>query len=144
MHADELDIDEALVAPAGRGAVPAVGAAAGDPGRLRRYGQRRVPAGRRHGRTAASAPRRGPPGREGTPLAAGLGPAPPLAVPTPLAKSEPGAGYALPWGVCDWLDGENAYDAPLTELRGAAEELGRFVAALWTRWTARRPSEATR
>jgi aminoglycoside phosphotransferase (APT) family kinase protein len=59
-----------------------------------------------------------------------LAPLLPLAVPVPLAKGEPGHGYALPWGVYRWLDGDNAYDAQLTELAGPAVELGRFVAAL--------------
>lgn len=59
-----------------------------------------------------------------------LAPHLPITVPTPLAKGGPGAGYELPWGVYDWLDGANAYDAPLTDPREAAGELGRFVAAL--------------
>ncbi|MFF7048619.1 aminoglycoside phosphotransferase family protein [Streptomyces griseorubiginosus] len=54
----------------------------------------------------------------------------PLAVPEPLAKGEPGRGYGLPWGVYRWLDGDNAYDSPLTELTDAAVELGRFLTAL--------------
>ncbi|MFD5404876.1 aminoglycoside phosphotransferase family protein [Streptomyces griseorubiginosus] len=59
-----------------------------------------------------------------------LAPRLPLAVPEPLAKGEPGRGYTLPWGVYRWLDGDNAYDSPLTELPDAAVELGRFVSAL--------------
>jgi aminoglycoside phosphotransferase (APT) family kinase protein len=62
-----------------------------------------------------------------------LAPHLPLAVPEPLAKGEPGRGYTLPWGVYRWLDGDNAYDSPitgLTELADAAVELGRFVSAL--------------
>lgn len=62
-----------------------------------------------------------------------LAPHLPLAVPVPLAKGTPGEGYALPWGVFRWLDGDNIYDAPLSgraELSDAAVELGRFVAAL--------------
>ncbi|MEU5041360.1 aminoglycoside phosphotransferase family protein [Streptomyces griseorubiginosus] len=59
-----------------------------------------------------------------------LAPRLPLAVPEPLAKGEPGRGYTLPWGVYRWLDGDNAYDSPLTELPHAAVELGRFVSAL--------------
>ncbi len=59
-----------------------------------------------------------------------LAPHLPLAVPEPVAKGEPGRGYALPWGVYRWLDGDNAYDAPISELAAAAVELGRFVAAL--------------
>ncbi|MEU0406498.1 aminoglycoside phosphotransferase family protein [Streptomyces griseorubiginosus] len=59
-----------------------------------------------------------------------LAPRLPLAVPEPLAKGAPGRGYALPWGVYRWLDGDNAYDSPITELADAAVELGRFVTAL--------------
>jgi aminoglycoside phosphotransferase (APT) family kinase protein len=59
-----------------------------------------------------------------------LAPRLPLAVPEPLAKGEPGAGYELPWGVYRWLEGDNAHDMPLTELADAAVKLGRFVAAL--------------
>ncbi|MEU9186214.1 aminoglycoside phosphotransferase family protein [Streptomyces sp. NPDC048484] len=62
-----------------------------------------------------------------------LAPHLPLAVPVPLAEGAPGQGYALPWGVFRWLDGDNVYDAPLggdPELADAAVELGRFVAAL--------------
>lgn len=39
----------------------------------------------------------------------------------------------MPWSVYAWLDGQNAFDAPivgLRELRAAAVALGRFVAAL--------------
>ncbi|MFG2795473.1 aminoglycoside phosphotransferase family protein [Streptomyces pseudovenezuelae] len=61
-----------------------------------------------------------------------LAPQLPLAVPEPLAKGGPGRGYALPWGVYRWLEGHNAYDSPITELTDAAVELGRFVAALRT------------
>ncbi|MCX4908868.1 aminoglycoside phosphotransferase family protein [Streptomyces sp. NBC_00878] len=64
-----------------------------------------------------------------------LAPQLPLAVPVPLAKGAPGEGYALPWSVFRWLDGDNVYDAPLSgdaELAYAAVELGRFVAALRT------------
>ncbi|WP_405971922.1 aminoglycoside phosphotransferase family protein [Streptomyces sp. NBC_00988] len=59
-----------------------------------------------------------------------LAPQLPLAVPVPLAMGEPGRGYGLRWGVYSWLDGENAYDSPPTELADTAVELGRFVAAL--------------
>ncbi|MEU9173801.1 aminoglycoside phosphotransferase family protein [Streptomyces sp. NPDC048420] len=59
-----------------------------------------------------------------------LAPGLPLAVPEPLAKGEPGRGYELSWGVYRWLEGDNAYDSPITELTHAAVELGRFVTAL--------------
>ncbi|REK91959.1 phosphotransferase [Streptomyces inhibens] len=59
-----------------------------------------------------------------------LAPLLPLAVPMPLGKGVPGEGYDLPWSVYRWLDGENVFDEPLTDLRAAAVELGRFVVAL--------------
>ncbi|GAA3816001.1 aminoglycoside phosphotransferase family protein [Streptomyces phyllanthi] len=59
-----------------------------------------------------------------------LAPHLPLAVPEPLGKGVPGEGYELPWSVLRWLDGENAQDAPVTDLPRAAVELGGFVTAL--------------
>ncbi|MEW2469674.1 aminoglycoside phosphotransferase family protein [Streptomyces sp. NPDC046994] len=59
-----------------------------------------------------------------------LAPHLPLPVPVPLGRGEPAPGYGGPWSVLRWLDGENAYDAPITELADAAVRLGRFVAAL--------------
>ncbi|WP_328871195.1 aminoglycoside phosphotransferase family protein [Streptomyces sp. NBC_00287] len=55
-----------------------------------------------------------------------LAPHLPLSVPVPVAVGEPGAGFALPWGVYRWLEGSNE----LVELADAAVELGRFIAAL--------------
>ncbi|WP_405859251.1 aminoglycoside phosphotransferase family protein [Streptomyces sp. NBC_01515] len=59
-----------------------------------------------------------------------LAPELPLAVPVPLAMGEPGRGYGLRWGVYGWLDGENVYDSPPSQLTDTAVELGRFAAAL--------------
>ncbi|MFI6512180.1 aminoglycoside phosphotransferase family protein [Streptosporangium sp. NPDC050855] len=59
-----------------------------------------------------------------------LAPHLPLAVPEVLGRGVPGEGYELPWSVCRWLDGENAYDAPIADLERAAAELGRFGTAL--------------
>ncbi|MGW5665758.1 aminoglycoside phosphotransferase family protein [Streptomyces sp. NPDC003758] len=59
-----------------------------------------------------------------------LAPHLPLPVPVPLGRGAPAHGYAHPWSVLRWLDGGNAYDAPITELDAAAVELGRFVTAL--------------
>ena len=36
----------------------------------------------------------------------------------------------MPWSVYSWLDGENAFDRPIVDLRDAAIALGGFVAAL--------------
>ena len=60
----------------------------------------------------------------------GLAPRLPLAVPEPLALGEPGRGYGLQWGVYRWLAGDNAYDSPIREHTEAAVELGRFLVAL--------------
>ncbi|MEW1830237.1 aminoglycoside phosphotransferase family protein [Streptomyces sp. NPDC088196] len=132
MHADELDIDAEL---AGRLvaeqfpewaelAVTRV-ASAGTDNAMYRLGENmvvrlpRLPGGARQIETEQHwLPR--------------LAPRLPLTVPVPLAMGEPGRGYGLRWGVYGWLDGDTAYDSPLTEreLADAAVELGRFVAAL--------------
>ncbi|MGI5375222.1 aminoglycoside phosphotransferase family protein [Streptomyces sp. CA-251387] len=130
MHADELDIDETLVARLVAEQFPQWAelpvtrvASAGTDNAMYRLGADmvvrlpRVPGGARQiDKEHRWLPR--------------LAPHLPLTVPTPIAKGEPAVGYELPWGVYHWLEGENAYEAPLTELRDAAEELGRFVAAL--------------
>ncbi|MFD5012347.1 aminoglycoside phosphotransferase family protein [Streptomyces chartreusis] len=130
MRADELDIDEALVRRLVAEQFPEWGGlavrrvrSAGTDNAMYRLGDDmvvrlpRLPGGARQVDTEHRwLPR--------------LAPRLPLAVPVPLAKGAPGAGYALPWGVYRWLDGENAHDAPLTELAKAADKLGRFVAAL--------------
>jgi aminoglycoside phosphotransferase (APT) family kinase protein len=59
-----------------------------------------------------------------------LAPRLPLTVPVPLGRGEPALGYGQPWSVLRWLDGTNAYDAPIADLACAAGQLGRFVAAL--------------
>ncbi|KUM81173.1 aminoglycoside phosphotransferase family protein [Streptomyces curacoi] len=130
MHAEELDIDETLVArlvaeqfPRWAGLPVTRVASAGTDNAMYRLGADlvvrlpRLPGGSRQIETEHR-------------WLPHLAPHLPLAVPTPLALGEPAAGYELPWGVYDWLDGENAYDAPLGEPREAAGELGRFVAAL--------------
>jgi len=59
-----------------------------------------------------------------------LAPQVPLAVPAPLGRGVPDEGFPYPWSVYRWLDGENAVDEPIADLRDAAVRLGRFVAAL--------------
>ena len=54
----------------------------------------------------------------------------PLQVPAPLGRGVPGQGFPMPWSVYAWLEGENAFDRPIVDLRDAAIELGGFVAAL--------------
>lgn len=59
-----------------------------------------------------------------------LAPLLPLAVPEPLGQGAPGEGYPWPWSVCRWLEGRDAAAEPVADLRRAATDLGRFVAAL--------------
>lgn len=54
----------------------------------------------------------------------------PLAVPVPLATGRPGEGYPWPWSISPWLDGEEATADGIADLREAATDLARFVAAL--------------
>ncbi|WP_190157644.1 aminoglycoside phosphotransferase family protein [Streptomyces litmocidini] len=59
-----------------------------------------------------------------------LAPHLPLPVPVPVGRGVPGEGYDRPWSVFAWLDGDDAYNAPITDLAHAAVELGRFGVAL--------------
>ncbi|MFE6713202.1 aminoglycoside phosphotransferase family protein [Streptomyces sp. NPDC057695] len=59
-----------------------------------------------------------------------LAPHLPLDVPVPVGRAAASAEFPWPWSVYRWLDGEDTYDAPLTDLAHAAGVLGRFGAAL--------------
>ena len=59
-----------------------------------------------------------------------LAPHLPLQVPVLLGRGVPGQGFPMQWSVYDWLDGENAFDRPIVDMRDAAIVLGGFVAAL--------------
>lgn len=59
-----------------------------------------------------------------------LAPSLPLAVPKPLARGKPGAGYPYPWAVYRWLDGQNAARARPAGLSRAAAALAGFLLAL--------------
>jgi len=59
-----------------------------------------------------------------------LAPHLPLAIPQPLAKGEPGEGFACPWSVVRWLDGEEATLDRLADPVRAARQLAEFVRAL--------------
>ncbi|MEV7543492.1 aminoglycoside phosphotransferase family protein [Streptomyces sp. NPDC089915] len=59
-----------------------------------------------------------------------LAPHLPLAVPEPLGRGSAGEGFPYPWSVYRWLEGENLFDGPVTDLHDTAVRLGRFVAAL--------------
>jgi aminoglycoside phosphotransferase (APT) family kinase protein len=61
-----------------------------------------------------------------------LAPRLPLPVPVPVAMGAPGEGYSWRWSVCRWLPGENAIAAPVRDLDRAASELAGFIAALQT------------
>jgi aminoglycoside phosphotransferase (APT) family kinase protein len=59
-----------------------------------------------------------------------LAPHLPLAIPVPLTMGAPAEGYPWHWSVYRWLAGEAASIEPLADLRQAATDLARFVAAL--------------
>jgi aminoglycoside phosphotransferase (APT) family kinase protein len=59
-----------------------------------------------------------------------LAPHLPLAIPVPLARGAPGAGYPCSWAVYRWLDGETATIDLLDDARRSASDLARFLAAL--------------
>ncbi|HUB37471.1 MAG TPA: aminoglycoside phosphotransferase family protein [Streptosporangiaceae bacterium] len=55
----------------------------------------------------------------------------PLAIPQPIAMGAPGCGYPWPWSVYQWLDGEPAAIAQITDLPQFAADLAGFLAALY-------------
>lgn len=59
-----------------------------------------------------------------------LAPHLPLAIPMPLEKGNPADGYPWQWSVYRWLEGKNAVENPITDFYQAANDLGKFVAAL--------------
>ncbi|MET8506553.1 aminoglycoside phosphotransferase family protein [Streptomyces sp. NPDC004787] len=59
-----------------------------------------------------------------------LAPALPLDVPVPVGLGEPGEGFDQAWSVYTWLDGSDAFAAPVTDLAHAAVALGDFGVAL--------------
>jgi aminoglycoside phosphotransferase (APT) family kinase protein len=54
----------------------------------------------------------------------------PLEIPVPVAAGRAGAGYPWTWSVYRWLEGENAIDAPVTDLAQAALDLAGLLEAL--------------
>jgi aminoglycoside phosphotransferase (APT) family kinase protein len=54
----------------------------------------------------------------------------PLAIPAPLAKGAPGAGFPWPWSVYRWIDGEMATKANSPSLSEFAVALAGFLSAL--------------
>lgn len=59
-----------------------------------------------------------------------LAPHLPLPVPKPLVRGEPAEGFPYPWSVYEWLPGEPADLAALTDLRQDAADLAEFLVAL--------------
>jgi aminoglycoside phosphotransferase (APT) family kinase protein len=55
----------------------------------------------------------------------------PLPIPQPLAMAAPGCGYPWPWSVYQWLDGEPAATAHITDLPQFAADLAGFLATLY-------------
>lgn len=59
-----------------------------------------------------------------------LAPSLPVAVPVPLAKGVPGAGYPFDWSIRRWLDGQTATLDRVDDPCGFAESLAEFLLAL--------------
>ncbi len=61
-----------------------------------------------------------------------LAPHLPLDLPEPIALGDPAEGYPWRWSVCTWLPGVMATPEHLASRRETAEDLARFLLALWT------------
>ena len=130
MHADEADIDTALVGRLLRAQFPQWAdlplsrvPSAGTDNALFRLGPEltvRLP--RLPGSTGQSEKE-----ARWLPL---LAPQLPLAVPTPLAVGNPGEGYLWHWSICRWLDGEPLTDSAFADPTAAAIALAGFITAL--------------
>lgn len=59
-----------------------------------------------------------------------LAPHLPVAVPPILATGEPGEGYAHPWSVRGWLEGETAHPSRIGDMSAFAVQLAEFLLAL--------------
>jgi aminoglycoside phosphotransferase (APT) family kinase protein len=55
----------------------------------------------------------------------------PLPIPTPLALGAPGPGYPWPWSVRKWINGRPATEERIGDLAAFADDLARFLVALW-------------
>lgn len=129
MHADEVDVDEALVRRL-LGQFPEWAAlplarvpSAGTDNALFRLGADKAV---RLPRVAGSAGQVEKDRRWLPHLAPHL----PLAVPVPLAVGEPAAGFPFTWGVYEWLDGSPATVDDLADPVAAAREMAGFLHAL--------------
>lgn len=130
MHADEVDIDPPLVrrllaaqfphwADLTLEPVPS----GGTDNALYRLGGDMVVRLPRHERTNGTLERE----RRWLPR---LAPLLPLPIPVPLAEGAPAEGYPFEWSIYQWLEGEDATVERIADLRRAATDLARFVAAL--------------
>lgn len=54
----------------------------------------------------------------------------PLPIPTPIAKGASGSGFAMPWSIYRWLDGEPAALVPVRDLEQLSRDLAAFLEAL--------------
>ncbi|WP_246257816.1 aminoglycoside phosphotransferase family protein [Amycolatopsis anabasis] len=130
MHADEVDIDEALVGRLVAGQFPAWAdlpiepmASSGTDNAMFRLGAElavrlpRIP-GAAKGVAAE---------QKWVPL---LAPHLPVAMPTPVACGGPGEGYPYPWTVCRWLPGANPAVDDLASPEQLAADLAAFITAL--------------
>jgi len=59
-----------------------------------------------------------------------LAPRLPLPIPQPVALGAPGQGYAWPWSIYRWLEGEAASTAAVADLPRFARDLAAFLVAL--------------
>ena len=69
-----------------------------------------------------------------------LAPRLPLPIPAPLALGAPGAGFPWPWSVRRWIDGRPAAPDRIADLTVFADDLARFLLALWGADAARGPA----
>jgi aminoglycoside phosphotransferase (APT) family kinase protein len=130
MHADEVDIDSALVGRLVAAHFPEWAALPIEPvpffgtdNALYRLGDDMVVRLPRRQRTSGTLEKE----RRWLPK---LAPLLPLAVPVPLAEGTPAEGYPFVWSVYPWLEGENATVERVTDLSQLATDLAQFVAAL--------------
>jgi len=73
-----------------------------------------------------------------------LAPHLPTAVPEPVAKGEPGDGYPYPWLVYTWLDGQDALVGAMDDWGQLAHDVAAFVSALQQADTAGAPPAGAR
>jgi aminoglycoside phosphotransferase (APT) family kinase protein len=60
-----------------------------------------------------------------------LAPHLPLPIPMPLALGSAGHGYPWPWSVRRWIDGRPATEERVADMAVFADDLARFLVALW-------------